>query len=89
MEDGLRIFEFDLKGFFNNVSIDRVEDSLRKRGVPEMCVAHIIRVSSTLPLIPLQDYSEDDPEVTRSSQYGRRANTEGLLFKQGLPQGLP
>lgn len=85
----MRVFEFDLQGFFNNVSLDRVEETLRNRGVPEECVSHIMRISSTLPLKKLDEFDENDPEVTRSSSLGRKANTEGLLFKQGLPQGLP
>jgi len=76
-------YEFDLKGFFNNVTPRFITDTLRAAGLPEELISYISRVNTMWPLIE-RDNLEDEIEVQRYYVNGRE-----VYRKSGLPQGLP
>jgi hypothetical protein len=43
------VYEFDLKGFFNNVDIDSVIKMLLERGMPASTAAHLERMLLSCP----------------------------------------
>lgn len=77
------IYEFDLKGFFNNVSPRYITDVLRASAFPESLISYISRINHMFPLMD-RDKLEEEIEITKYYNGGQT-----FYRKSGLPQGLP
>jgi len=80
---GSRIYEFDLKSFFNKLDLREVSRTLLEAGLPRSLVAYIERVNSMFPLIREEELQEE--EEVKHIKYG----SDYLTYKKGMPQGLP
>jgi retron-type reverse transcriptase len=76
-------YEFDLKGFFNNISPRYVDQVLGIAGFPPEMRSYISRVNHMFPLMDTNELIEE-AEVQKYYLDGRE-----VYRKSGLPQGLP
>jgi len=96
------IYEFDIKGFFNNVDIDSVIEKLQKRGMPVSQLKDLERILLSCPDNINIDWDKDHDtsyddllayrkamilaDPTEYNWNGDKYNF-GLNLKSGLPQG--
>lgn len=78
----LYIFEFDFENCFSNVSLNDLPKVLIAYGVPVPLVKMIDRINTSIPLNLGSEFI-NDPEMR--GDYKSR----GMLYKGGMPQGLP
>ena len=102
-ENGINnVYEFDLKGYFNNVNLDTVRIALIYYGIPEPLANYITLINTSLPENEYVDFEENDPELgiraigwpemlTQWKPWNsqRNYNTNEVVQKTGMPQGLP
>lgn len=89
------IIEFDLKGWFDNVGLDYLASSLRKRGMPEDVIRFLDNVSSKLPHgIHFIDGTTGEDEI---ADFSEPFSEEALRLdrlkagkkRSGVAQGMP
>jgi hypothetical protein len=95
--DKSNIYEFDLKGFFDNVTHDGIEAKLKEYGVPEAWVTLIIKLCKNVP--KLKDTEEEDlldepdrnikylPDGTPNPGFRRSGKPPEDYKTRGVPQG--
>lgn len=77
------IYEFDIKGFFNNVSIYKTVASLRERGMPFESLTKLSDILYSLPAnLDLRN------ESTIKSEYDRELAARKHLESQGLMEAV-
>lgn len=54
------IYEFDLKGFFDNVRIEKVSRTLHRLGVPRFIVEHIERMNKSAPILTSEELTDEN-----------------------------
>ena len=53
------IYEFDLKGFFDNVRIEKVSRTLKSLGIPRFIVEHIERMNKSAPILATEELTDE------------------------------
>jgi len=75
--------EFDLEGFFNNLSLRAISEALLDEGIPKSLVSFINRINTTIPLS--KEFKNDYEKEMKRVVIG----LEHTFIKKGMPQGLP
>lgn len=59
------IYEFDLKGFFDSVPVNRVVDYLKERGLPSDIAHMIVEMAKLSPAMPADMKLDETPSKAK------------------------
>lgn len=77
------VYEFDIKGFFNNVSILNVRNLLEERGMPDATLARLTDILINAPVnLELLQKELEDPSKSYDKYLARR---KAYILGEGIP----